>query len=101
MSLHDGRHHLGVTDLVKAYLFPGGDTQVEDATIDVRAPVIHAHHDVAAVVDAHHLQFCTEGQALVRTGVVFLVKDFYARRLLAMESGSVIARLTPNPHIPK
>ena len=93
---YDGGDHFGVPDLVEPDLFAGGDTQVQNAAVHVRPAVIHAHDHATAVIDTHHLELCAEGQALMRTGIVFLVKNLAARRLLAMESRTIVTRLSLN-----
>ena len=92
-SLNDCGNHLGMPGLVEPDFLCSGDTQVQNAALRIGPAVIHAHNDALAVILAHHLELRAERQVLVSTGIVVLVKDFPARRLLPVESGAIIARL--------
>ena len=83
-------------DLVETDFLAGGDTQVKNAPVHIGATVIHAHHDATAVIDAHYFELCPEREAFMGASIVILVKNLATRSLLAMKSGTIVARLPPN-----
>ena len=73
---YNRRDDFGVPDLVEPELLAGGHAQIEDSPVHVGPAVVHAYHHALAVILAHHLEFRTEWQVLVRAGVVVLA-DLY------------------------